>query len=662
MTRLSSAVRVALLEAKEEPSVWDDVERAVLGPEDEPSFSREVVRTVQRGVKSAPSTLKGWINNAPQVAAFILSPAGLRDALLRGTIDAFMGAPANAPSPTDPVFTRSAWILTQMHTILQGAGTALDAADVVDSILYFAEAAAEDDDRKKEALLNNGAISLVASIPAFGATLAAGRVMKGAAVTNAQMSQLLDVLEVPEAAALMGRQGVEQAQAAVRSVQDMPAVRQVADPRHRELAELIVDNAKRDAMHKLHAHVDAHRRFAQGDHSALNDMLPNIRGERDLGIARDATMHAKTGDYRVPRTPDPSPESARTAAQSERQFAASGGTAEHMRESRPAIEALSRWGVGTTGVRYTTSHGADATILVGRDGKRHAFYVSSGTGSGTPPGSWVPYRGQSIRFAGTELEWHVVKYAQDSKVPSPRAGADREVYDAANHPDVRDALKRAAQAPGFDDAYVHLPETRFGDLPYNIQRIGKENEYLHKQGVDIGGGDITDGRNYLLPWPSSSPVPAELRGKVITPADIMKGISWSELDALGATRTGTFEQWFLSGSSSELLKPVSDARVLNGFKIEQSTGPMSVVTPVRSYFREGKSRGAWRHAGDPPLPGGIKRGPKRRRPPADPTYGSEPDLLDKAGVIVEPDVRRKIASYYDDMLLREVIKRILSRK
>jgi hypothetical protein len=85
---------------------------------------------------------------------------------------------------------------------------------------------------------------------------------------------------------------------------------------------------------------------------------------------------------------------------------------------------------------------------------------------------------------------------------------------------------------------------------------------------------------------------------------------------------------------------------------------------VRVALLEAKEEpiGAWRHAGDPPLPGGIKRGPKRRRPPADPTYGSEPDLLDKAGVIVEPDVRRKIASYYDDMLLREVIKRILSRK
>jgi hypothetical protein len=67
----------------------------------------------------------------------------------------------------------------------------------------------------------------------------------------------------------------------------------------------------------------------------------------------------------------------------------------------------------------------------------------------------------------------------------------------------------------------------------------------------------------------------------------------------------------------------------------------------------------WRHAGDPALPGLSTRGPRRSRPPRDPTYGEEPDLLDKPGVIVEPDVRRRIAKYYDDMLLREIIKEIL---
>ena len=64
-------------------------------------------------------------------------------------------------------------------------------------------------------------------------------------------------------------------------------------------------------------------------------------------------------------------------------------------------------------------------------------------------------------------------------------------------------------------------------------------------------------------------------------------------------------------------------------------------------------RSAWRRQGDPPAPGlGSLAGPKRRKAPRDPTYGDEPDLLDKPGLIVEPDVRRVIAAYMRDMGLR----------
>jgi len=64
-------------------------------------------------------------------------------------------------------------------------------------------------------------------------------------------------------------------------------------------------------------------------------------------------------------------------------------------------------------------------------------------------------------------------------------------------------------------------------------------------------------------------------------------------------------------------------------------------------------RSAWRKQGDPPAPGlGSLRGPKRGKPPHDPTYGEQPDLLDKTGLIVEPDVRKVIAAYMDHMGLR----------
>lgn len=65
----------------------------------------------------------------------------------------------------------------------------------------------------------------------------------------------------------------------------------------------------------------------------------------------------------------------------------------------------------------------------------------------------------------------------------------------------------------------------------------------------------------------------------------------------------------------------------------------------------------WRTVGYPPLPGSFNKGaPKKRRAPHDATYGNEPDMLDKPGVIVEPDVRKKISDYFAKMKLREFIR------
>ena len=69
----------------------------------------------------------------------------------------------------------------------------------------------------------------------------------------------------------------------------------------------------------------------------------------------------------------------------------------------------------------------------------------------------------------------------------------------------------------------------------------------------------------------------------------------------------------------------------------------------------------WREAGDHPLPGNFNAGePKKKRAPKDATYGAEPDMLDKPGVIVEPVVRKKISDYFTKMKLREMIKTIMS--
>ena len=67
----------------------------------------------------------------------------------------------------------------------------------------------------------------------------------------------------------------------------------------------------------------------------------------------------------------------------------------------------------------------------------------------------------------------------------------------------------------------------------------------------------------------------------------------------------------------------------------------------------------WRTVGDAPLPGNFNKGaPKKKRAPHDRTYGNEPDLLDKPGVIVEPDVRKKISDYFGKMKLREFIRAV----
>ncbi len=68
----------------------------------------------------------------------------------------------------------------------------------------------------------------------------------------------------------------------------------------------------------------------------------------------------------------------------------------------------------------------------------------------------------------------------------------------------------------------------------------------------------------------------------------------------------------------------------------------------------------WRKSGDSAFPGHKMREPRAKtRSPRDPTYGSEPDMLDEPGLIVEPDVRRKIAKYFKQMKMREMIEGIV---
>lgn len=580
---LRRLVREILLESEEEesdePSFWKEVGKTIMGPEDKPSFSREVVKTVKRAVAAAPETIESWIKNSPQVVAFMLAPAGLRSTIIKGTIDAFLGAPANAPGPNDETFTRSAWVLTQMHAILQAAGSALDPADVVDAILYFAEAASTEDDAKKKDLLNNGAISMVAAVPAFGAAFAAGRAIKGAQLAS-HIDDMKSALDVPEAVSLLGQQGVRDAKASIDALQQSNSITHAAIPARMEYAEQIVDYAKKEAIEKLERHIQAQEKISRGDFSQQADLLPNIRSGVDADIARKASIHGKTGGYTVPATPAANKASNEIERRSRKEMLDIGANDAHIAQSSAGITAASRWGVGTNGITFKTAHGSVGTILISPSGEKYAYYVSSGTGSGTPTGSWVPYKGQAISIDIHDpygAHAHVVKIEPTSKVPAVNAGESRDVYDAANHPDVRDNLKKMTEAPGFEDGNVDWDNVTLGNLAVTVDKIGRENAYLHSMGVKIGGGDISKNRQYLMPWPHDIPVPSDLSGKVITSNDISQLLRWSEKDARGIVRTGTYQEWFNSRSSALLSMPVKGNPALRDFRITQTSSTYPVI-------------------------------------------------------------------------------------
>lgn len=96
-----------------------------------------------------------------------------------------------------------------------------------------------------------------------------------------------------------------------------------------------------------------------------------------------------------------------------------------------------------------------------------------------------------------------------------------------------------------------------------------------------------------------------------------------------------------------------------------NAGLQMKVSPTGEARKQYESEGPikeWRTAGDPPIPTKRTAPSAHTRPPRDATYGSEPDLIDKDGTIVEPDVRVKISKYFKDIHLRESNIRDLVRE
>jgi len=65
----------------------------------------------------------------------------------------------------------------------------------------------------------------------------------------------------------------------------------------------------------------------------------------------------------------------------------------------------------------------------------------------------------------------------------------------------------------------------------------------------------------------------------------------------------------------------------------------------------------WRTEKEPSIKG--KQPKVKTKAPHDPTYGKEPDMLDQPGLLVEPDVRQKIAKYFKQMRLREILYKMV---
>lgn len=71
----------------------------------------------------------------------------------------------------------------------------------------------------------------------------------------------------------------------------------------------------------------------------------------------------------------------------------------------------------------------------------------------------------------------------------------------------------------------------------------------------------------------------------------------------------------------------------------------------------------WRTSGEPAAGKHKLSEPRAKtRAPHDPTYGHQPDMLDRPGLIVEPDVRRKIAKYFKKMRMREMIEQLVDEE
>lgn len=344
----------------------------------------------------------------------------------------------------------------------------------------------------------------------------------------------------------------------------------------------------------------------------------NIRDPIDYEIARQSAMHGETGSFRVPVLPAADDVSARVAEKSKQNL--KGAYEETAKKMSPnlssdtlerridaatgptgagqVIAGLSRYGIELKAA-FMSTNGRSVVVVKSPAGKTYAYYKSSGSGSGTGSGTWTPYEGNTINFSADEGALWVAKFdgPGGKKVPYVGAGDSRYVFDALNHPHIRDGLGRVPQTHNYD---IPFPDSNnLYDLPLRemvdqLNTIADENAMLASQGVILGeslsrtGSETAFMTTYLFPWPANKPVPSQISGRALRMDDLLTNVRTSVMNSSrfpdGVYDLNAVIRYNMSfASSPETTRSMMSQHKISTVNIAQTGN--AVVGPYSSYTR-----------------------------------------------------------------------------
>jgi len=309
------------------------------------------------------------------------------------------------------------------------------------------------------------------------------------------------------------------------------------------------------------------------------------RNPLEREIAQQASVHGQTGTYMVPELPPPSAESASIASRSRQTLSNLDDAARARAET--GIAALSQLGL-TIEAAFKSTADRTAIIVRSRSGQAYAYYRSTGTGSGTPRGSWVPYEGNSMVTSSYETYTHVTKLADATgkKVPYMGQGEAREVFDGLNHPYVRDAIEEIPYTHNFGQPPPgNLNNLSIREFVKAVSQMANENGFLSQRGVRMTGGDLP--AHHLVPWPEGMPVPPTLNNRVLRMDELLENVRF-EVRGSSRFRDGVYNLGdVISSGMSFIDRTVAESGILNNHEIGPRLGGGPVVTgPYSSWSQK----------------------------------------------------------------------------